>query len=139
MRLTHKGLEFEISQDASIPFLGRDMSKHNKDHPHEHYETHHFSTPEGKAGLVAIQVMEDAKVLWIHEIDVDEDILGLRNGYGSKFLHYTLSQIEKFPNLNDYTVRLNGVTPDGKEFFGYYGALQGINYQELMTKLEEKI
>ncbi|MBU2577159.1 MAG: hypothetical protein KKF50_05575 [Nanoarchaeota archaeon] len=139
MGCTHNGLEFEVTQDATIPFLGRDMTKFNKQHPHEHYETYHFSIPSGEAGFIAIQVVESAKALWIHEIEVNDKVLEQRKDFGSSFLHYALKELEKLPNIQNYTIRLNGVTDDGKEFFNYYGVLSGINYSKLITKLEEKI
>ena len=139
MGCTHNGLEFEVTQDATVPFLGRDMSQYNIKHPHEHYETYHFSLPQGEAGFIAIQVAEHSKILWIHEIDVNDEILEQRKGHGSFFLHHALKKLEKFSGLENYQIKPTGVTNVGKAFFEFYDALPSINYKKLMEKLEEKI
>jgi hypothetical protein len=128
MELSHNGLEFTVTREASIT-------------PDKHYETYSFTVPEGKAGSVTIRVTEyeNHKFVWVWDIGLNKEVVELNKGYGTHFLYHALKKLEDFPGIENYKVKPNGVTANGRKFFESYGALPNINYTELVKKLEEKV
>ena len=137
MTIRYKGLEFQVNKDAIIPCIDRDMTDYNRSNPQQQFKTYHFTQPgQEEAGWVALQVIKKPRIIWIHDIEVDEDTIPTREGYGSLFLHHSLTQLD---NVDKYTVRVSGKTNDGKNFFRHYNALPSIAYEEFIKKLSRKL
>jgi len=140
MRISHRGLDFEVKIDTILPCINKDMTEFNRKNPERQITAYHFVRNDKEAGVVALEVEKLPRIIWVHDFTVEEDQVNLRQGYGTAFMYHALIKTKpQLQNPSNYKVRPSGTTQPGRDFFAHYEALSGINYLEFIKKLGKKI